>query len=92
MTKKRWEIIDEEFVSYTGGVAYLISDGDCQFHIWEPKEDAMKVCERLNEQHETIQEFRNIINCLEKGSCKSIDSFLDMYCDDELLEEFGLND
>jgi len=46
---KLWKIIDEEFVSYYGGYAYLISNGDCMFHVWERKEDAQKVCEMLNE-------------------------------------------
>ena len=49
-----------------------------------------KLEEMLNEQHETIQQLQNIINCLEKGSCRSIDSFLDSYCSDELLKEFDL--
>lgn len=46
---KLWKIIDEEFISYTGGTAYLISNGDCKFHLWERKEDAQKVCGMLNE-------------------------------------------
>ena len=47
--QKYWKIIDEEFISYYGGNAYLISNGDCKFHIWERKEDAQKVCDLLNE-------------------------------------------
>ena len=47
--KKLWKIIDNEFISYYGGHAYLISNGDCKFHVWEHKEDAQKVCDMLNE-------------------------------------------
>lgn len=46
---KLWKIIDKEFISYYGGYAYLISNGDCKFHVWEKKEDAQKVCDILNE-------------------------------------------
>ena len=46
---KLWKIIDKEFISYSGGYAYLISNCDCKFHVWEKKEDAQKVCDRLNE-------------------------------------------
>ena len=44
-----WKIIDKEFISYYGGHAYLISNGDCKFHVWENKENAQKVCDMLNE-------------------------------------------
>ena len=44
-----WKIIDKEFISYTGGYAYVITNGDCMFHVWERKEDAQKVCDKLNE-------------------------------------------
>ena len=55
--------------------------------------DGSSNCEGLlNEQHETIQHLLNVINCLEKGSCRSIDSFLYMYCTDEMLKEFDLDD
>lgn len=52
MTKtvnKLWKIIGKEFISYYGGHAYLISNGDCKFHIWENEKDAEKVCDMLNE-------------------------------------------
>jgi len=49
MTEKQWKIVGEEFISYYGGDAYLISNGDCRFHVWERKEDAQKVCDKLNE-------------------------------------------
>lgn len=52
MTAKRWEIIDEEFISYTGGTAQLISNGECKIHLWERPQDAQLFCDKLNELHE----------------------------------------
>lgn len=49
MTEKYWNIIDEEFISYTGGNAIIISNGDFKFAIWEIKEDVQKICNKLNE-------------------------------------------
>lgn len=54
---KLWKIIDEQFISYYGGYAYLITNGDYMFHVWERKEDAQKVCAKLNE---VIQENKRI--------------------------------
>ena len=48
MTAKRWEIIDEEFISYTGGTAQLISNGECKIHLWERPQDAQLFCDKLN--------------------------------------------
>jgi hypothetical protein len=48
MTAKRWEIIDEEFISYTGGTAQLISNGECKIHLWENPKDAQLFCDKLN--------------------------------------------
>lgn len=61
---KRWEIIDEEFVSYTGGFAYLISNGECKFHVWERKEDAEKICNKLSELTEKSQDNKAMIEFL----------------------------
>lgn len=49
MTEKHWNIIGEEIISYTGGNAIIISNGDCEFAIWERKEDVQKICNNLNE-------------------------------------------
>ncbi len=50
MSKQQFIIAGEEYVGYTQGNAYIISNGECQFSIWESKEDAQKVCDYLNEQ------------------------------------------
>ena len=72
MTAKRWEIIDEEFISYTGGTAQLISNGECEIHLWETPKDAQLFCDKLNAINEEndqckmmIATLRNII--LENG-------------------------
>ena len=54
-----------------------------------------EIIDLLNENEQLKKEnniLSNIISAIEKGSCRSIDSFLDDYCDDELLKEFDLND
>ena len=58
MTAKRWEIIDEEFISYTGGTAQLISNGECEIHLWERPKDAQLFCDKLNELHEEVMDLR----------------------------------
>lgn len=62
---KLWKIIDKEFISYYGGYACLISNGDCKFHVWEKKEDAQKVCDRLNELYEENHQLKRQIGNLE---------------------------
>lgn len=59
MTEKQWRIIDKEFISYTGGYAYVISNGDCGFCVWERKEDVQKVCDKLNELTSCIESYKN---------------------------------
>lgn len=54
MSEKRFTIVGEEYVGYTQGNAYIISNGECKFSLWESKEDAQKVCDYLNEQQATI--------------------------------------
>lgn len=61
MTEKRWKIIDEEFISYTGGNAIIISNGDFKFAIWETKEDTQKVCNKLNELHDENHKIKSIL-------------------------------
>lgn len=50
--KQQFTIVGEEYVGYTQGNAYIISNGECKFSLWESKEDAQKVCDYLNEQQE----------------------------------------
>lgn len=58
MTRRYWNIIDEEFISYTGGNAIIISNGDFKFAIWETKEDVQKICNKLNEWVDEIKELK----------------------------------
>lgn len=58
MTAERWEIIDEEFISYTGGTAQLISNGECEIHLWERPEDAQLFCDKLNALNEENEQLK----------------------------------
>lgn len=61
MTAKRWEIIDEEFISYTGGTAQLISNGECEIHLWERPKDAQLFCDKLNAINEENEQLRTAL-------------------------------
>lgn len=72
MTEKYWNIIDEEFISYTGGNAIIISNGDFKFAIWEIKEDVQKICNNLNElvdENKNLSKLNKILEgfLLDKG-------------------------
>ena len=73
MTAKRWEIIDEEFISYTGGTAQLISNGECEIHLWERPQDAQLFCDKLNAINEEKEQLKTVINRYEKYSNKKND-------------------
>ena len=64
MTAKRWEIIDEEFISYTGGTAQLISNGECEIHLWERPKDAQLFCDKLNALYDENEQLKSEINML----------------------------
>ena len=59
-------------------------------------EEVVDVLNKLSEENEKLKRqnkhLSNIIECLEIGSCRSIDSFIDSYCTDELLNKYGLNE
>ena len=58
----KFTIIDEEWICYaSGGYAYTVSNGKCEFVLWEDKEDAQKVCDVLNDQRATIQSLQKDI-------------------------------
>lgn len=47
----KFTIIDEEWICYaSGGYAYTVSNGKCEFVLWEDKNDTQKICDWLNEQ------------------------------------------
>ena len=48
MTEKRFKIIDKQFISYYGGNAHLISNGNCKFWLWHDESGSQKVCDKLN--------------------------------------------
>ena len=55
---KQFTIVGEEYVGYMQGNAYIISNGECKFSLWERKEDAQKVCGYLNELSEENEQLR----------------------------------
>lgn len=95
MSDKRFIIVGEEYVSYYGGYAYVISDGVFEFQVWGEKEDAQKLCDLLNVQDRKIKVLQNsweIMNqrLSEKSKCdykKAIIEFCKfMNIDTPLLE------
>ena len=68
MTAKRWEIIDEEFISYTGGTAQLISNGECKIHLWERPQDAQLFCDKLNAINEEKEQLKNDLKDVHKSN------------------------
>ena len=60
----KWQIIDEEFISYTGGAAQLISNGECKVHLWEPPKDAQLFCDKLNELNNENQHLKKQIQSI----------------------------
>lgn len=41
--------IEGRFISYDGGHAYLLSNDECKFWVWQNKEESQEVCDKLNE-------------------------------------------
>lgn len=61
-TEKRWEIIGEEYISYVGGNAIIVSNSDCKFAVWERREDAQRICNKLNklnDENESLNKSRD---------------------------------
>ena len=58
----KWQIIDEEFISYTGGTAQLISNGECEIHLWETPKDAQLFCDKLNELNNENRHIKTTLN------------------------------
>lgn len=60
MSENQFTIIGQEYISYYGGDAQIISNGTLKFRIWERQEDAQKLCDLLNEQEQKIQRWKNL--------------------------------
>ena len=87
---EQFTIVGEEYVGYMQGNAYIIGNGECEFSLWERKEDAQKVCDYLNEQQNTIsrlkkenEQLRQFIN---KGRRLSVKELMDNINENELLK------
>lgn len=44
----KFKITGKEFVSYYGGYAFVISNEEYIFHVWEDEEDTNELCNLLN--------------------------------------------
>ena len=66
MMSKQFTIVGEEYVGYMQGNAYIISNGECKFSLWERKEDAQKVCDYLNEKQAAIEHLKERLYEFEK--------------------------
>ena len=95
MSEKRFmieksSIVEDGFFIYdnTGKFSFPTTKGKSKLIMYA------KQLNELNDETEQLksvnQELSNIISAIEKGSCRSIDSFLDDYCTDEILKEFDL--
>ena len=62
MSEKRFAIIGQEYVSYYGGDAQIISNGTLKFRIWERQEDAQK------RQGEYGQEVSNVEDDIQQNN------------------------
>ena len=90
MMSEQFTIVGEEYVGYMQGNAYIIGNGECEFSLWERKEDVQKVCDYLNEQQNTIsrlkkenEQLRQFIN---KGRRLSVKELMDNINENELLK------
>lgn len=66
MSEQRFTITNKEWICYNGGYAYTVSNGECEFALWEDEEDAQKVCDYLNEQQATIEHLKKRLYDFEK--------------------------
>lgn len=83
MTKNRFKIIDEEFISYYGGNGCLISNGNCEFWLWHDKSGSQKVCDKLNiimEENEQLKKENKHLRCtIESNSQDDYIDFLEKH-------------
>lgn len=52
----KFTIVGKEYISYYGGYAQVISNGEYIFNIWEDKEDTNELCNILNNLIEQSKE------------------------------------
>ena len=89
--KREWE--EEYYIFDSKTISEKKFDEKVEYEDYQAFVDSMQgdeVVDRLNALHEENKHLNNIISAIEKGSCRSIDSFLDDYCTDEMLKEFDL--
>ena len=87
MTEKRFRILLKEFVRYTGGVTFLIGDGNVQFHVGEVKEDTELICQWLNNLNDQIIAQGVVIEGYQDRNQKLFEKNKQLKSENELLKK-----
>lgn len=72
MSEKQFEIIDEHYVGYYQGTAFLMSNGEEEWYIWEKKEKAQELVDLLNSLSKENEQLRQFINNGKRLSVKEL--------------------
>jgi len=86
-----WKIIGTEFISYYGGNAHLIGNGDFKFHVWEHPDDVGKVVDLLNSKERKIERLEQL-NEHKKKEIQARVKALNEVCDKYFKEVTFKND
>ena len=65
MSEKRYEIIEENYVGYYQGTAFLMSNGENEWYIWEKKEKAQELADLLNILNDDVKHLEEYCGDLE---------------------------
>lgn len=84
--EKLWKIIGTEFVSYYGGEAQIISNGDFKFRIWEHPDNVGDLINFLNSQERKIDRLETL-NEHKKEEIKARVEVLNEVCNKYLNKE-----
>ena len=70
MTEKRFRIIGNNYTNIDVPTYIVCKEGDCCFELYEDKEDAQRVCDKLNslvDENEQLKQelkiYRKVANC-----------------------------
>ena len=89
MSEKQFEIIDEHYVGYYQGTAFLMSNGEEEWYIWEKKEKAQELVDLLNSLSKENEQLRKELDWIKKTN--KLYGY-NVECDYEWYEERGKNE